>query len=332
MENKSTKQYAGTSLKAPNRDLKLDAYIPSESLKNAVNMMILLQKRPLLIMGEPGCGKTRLAEAVAYDLYGKDYKKHYFEWHIKSTTKAKEGLYRYDALRRLNDAQINGRETGKVDIDNMKLDAKNSYITSGSLTKAFKASKQGQPAIVLIDEIDKADPDFANDLLHELDKYELSIEETGEAIPPPEMPPLVFITSNGEKELPAAFLRRCLFHYIEFPKEALLKQILSSHFSDASESYVQKAIDTFLDIRKQLEKKSAGNEKKVSTSELIDWFALIENVNEARKNGAKNIQALVEQLDEWLKNEGTDPKIPFFQVLLKNLEARDIFKQRIDHE
>ncbi len=322
-------KYQGNSLQKEQfiSGKRIAPYIPSETLKDAVNLMMLLKKRPLLLMGEPGCGKTKLAEAVAYDLYGDNYQDYYFEWNIKSTTNAKDGLYRYDALKRLSDAQV---KNINADIDNLKLDAEGSYIKSGEMGKAFKASKKGKPAIILIDEIDKADLDFPNDLLNELDKFEFVIEETGERIPSPTTKPLIFITSNGEKELPPAFLRRCIFHYIKFPDETLLSNILNSHFAETPPEYVQKAITDFMAIRKTLERTISIAEKKVSTSELIDWFTIIDEVTklESKPNLDVAESKFKKDLDNWMESEN-QTYLPFYQVLLKNIEARKVMEKTI---
>lgn len=327
MPPSTIKEYTGEKLKSHQevKGKKIPPYLPSSTLKDAVNLTILLKKRPLLLMGEPGCGKTRLAEAVAYDLYGKEYQDYYFEWTIKSTTKAKDGLYRYDALKRLSDAQIEGKQEK---IDNLDLDAEDSYITSGELSKAFKASKKGKPAIILIDEIDKADLDFPNDLLTELERFEFVIEETGEKIPPPETMPLIFITSNGEKELPPAFLRRCIFHFIKFPEASLLREILTSRFSDTPDEYRQKAVADFMAIRKKLERTIAVTDKKVSTSELIDWFTIIDEIVKMKNSGDTNHKFL-EDLGVWMTSENQE-NLPFHQVLLKNIEAQKVLQDAIN--
>ncbi len=240
----------------------LHPYLPSEELVNAVNLTIFLEKRPLLIKGEPGSGKTRLARHVAYEL-GLPY----FEWHIKSTSRARDGFYTYDAVRRLHDAQL-----ARIDAQaKAKVDDLNVYIKFGELGQAYQ---QARRAVVLIDEIDKADIDFPNDLLLELDQQRFIIEEIGQVIEA-QQPPIVFITSNDEKDLPDAFLRRCLFHYIEFPTPKLLAAIVKAHFPASAEPVVQAVIDRFLQLRQQMEQQKGKAGKKVSTSELLDWFAVL---------------------------------------------------------
>jgi MoxR-like ATPase len=262
-------------------------YLPSDSLKNAVNLAIFLEKRPLLLKGEPGCGKTRLAEAVAYEL-GLPYE----PWYIKSTTRAKDGLYSYDAVRRLHDAQltrVGTKSKSKIeDLDN--------YIKMGALGRAFKNE---QRAVVLIDEIDKADIDFPNDLLRELDEQKFTIDETGEEVKA-NYPPIVFITSNDEKDLPDAFLRRCLFHYIEFPTNSELIEIVNAHFAASPKGLVEKAVERFEELRGKMEKGKSG--KKPSTSELLDWFAVLRQFPE---------DEVLKQLEE---------ELPFPEVLLKKWE------------
>lgn len=316
--------YKGKKLQKNNEEKGLDVYIPSDALKEAVNVMLLLQERPLLLMGEPGCGKTRLAEAVGFELYEDEFEegKNYFRWNIKSSTKARDGLYRYDALRRLSDVQM------KQEVkDGMQLDVKNGYIKSGEMGKAFSASKVGKPAILLIDEIDKADPDFANDLLNELEDFNFVIEETGKSIPKPEAKPLVFITSNGEKDLPSAFLRRCLFHFIEFPKPEQLKAILTSRYEKEVPEFLEKAVGDFNRVRNQIKKKAPGNEKKVSTSELLDWFKLLLEVDSLSKQSERSNeeQQLVAAFEKWKQSSDNKlEQLPFYQVLLKNIESLDI--------
>jgi MoxR-like ATPase len=328
MDNQTSnkKRYTGDSLKSQgvsfkykDNDIYIPPYIPSEGLVNAVNLALLL-KRPLLLMGEPGCGKTRLAEAVAYELYGESYREHYEEWRIKSTTKAQDGLYRFDALRRLYDVQR--PETPKTQLENTKLGEEDSYFQRGELSEAFNKSKKGNPCVLLIDEIDKADIDFPNDLLNELERYDFKITETGEPIPAPEEKPLIIITSNKEKELPNAFLRRCIYFFIKFPNAGELKKIVQANYEadklEANKELTDKALFTFQHIREI----SKNADKKVSTSELLDWVrALIEY----RQN-----EHYQQKIDEWLKDwEMADEtnkekliakigKIPFGQTLIKD--------------
>lgn len=222
-------------------------YVASEELMSAVNVAVALQK-PLLIKGEPGTGKTMLAEAVSKSL-GKDL----IIWNIKSTTKAQDGLYMYDTIQRLYDGQFG--EEGVDDIGH--------YIKLGKLGEAFTHEEQ---VVLLIDEIDKADLEFPNDLLWELDQMEFYIHETKETIVAKHRP-IVIITSNAEKELPDAFLRRCIFHYIDFPDEELMREIVKVHYPDVEENLLKNAMDVFYDIRSMKDIR-----KKPSTSELIDWI------------------------------------------------------------
>jgi len=227
-----------------------DSYVASEDLRVAVNAAIALQ-RPLLIKGEPGTGKTVLAHEVA-----KAIKAPLIEWHIKSTTKAQQGLYEYDAVSRLRDSQL-GDERVK-DIRN--------YIKRGKLWDAFTAD---QRPVLLIDEIDKADIEFPNDLLLELDRMEFYVYETQEVVKAVQRP-VVMITSNNEKELPDAFLRRCFFHYIRFPDREIMTQIVDVHFPDLQRNLLREALNIFYDIRDV-----PGLKKKPSTSELLDWLKLL---------------------------------------------------------
>ncbi|MCR4788213.1 MAG: MoxR family ATPase [Lachnospiraceae bacterium] len=222
-------------------------YVASPELMSAVNVAVAL-KKPLLIKGEPGTGKTMLAEAVSKSL-GKDL----IIWNIKSTTKAQDGLYMYDTIQRLYDGQFG--EEGVDDIGH--------YIKLGKLGEAFTHEEQ---VVLLIDEIDKADLEFPNDLLWELDQMEFYIHETKETITAKHRP-IVIITSNAEKELPDAFLRRCIFHYIDFPGEELMKEIVKVHYPDVEENLLKNAMDVFYDIRSMKDIR-----KKPSTSELIDWI------------------------------------------------------------
>ena len=227
-----------------------DSYVATQDLMLAVNAAIKLQ-RPLLVKGEPGTGKTMLAEEVAQAL-----NMPLLQWHIKSTTKAQQGLYEYDAVSRLRDSQL-GDERVK-DIHN--------YIVKGVLWQAFTAD---QPVALLIDEIDKADIEFPNDLLRELDRMEFYCYETREMVRAKHRP-LVFITSNNEKELPDAFLRRCFFHYIKFPEAETMKKIVDVHFPTLKSELLTAAMKTFYDVRGL-----PGLKKKPSTSELIDWLKLL---------------------------------------------------------
>ncbi len=227
-----------------------DTYVATPDLMIAVNAAITLE-RPLLIKGEPGTGKTVLAHEVAKAL-GKDL----LEWHIKSTTKAQQGLYEYDAVSRLRDSQLGSEKVH---------DIKN-YINKGKLWQAFTAKKS---PILLIDEVDKADIEFPNDLLQELDRMEFNVYETGETIQARNRP-LVIITSNNEKDLPDAFLRRCFFHYIKFPDKDTMTEIIDVHFPDIQNILVREALNLFYDVREV-----PGLKKKPSTSELLDWLKLL---------------------------------------------------------
>jgi MoxR-like ATPase len=227
-------------------------YVTTDDLKIAVNAAITLE-RPLLIKGEPGTGKTVLALEVA-----KALKAPLIEWHIKSTTKAQQGLYEYDAVTRLRDSQL-GDERVK-DIRN--------YIKQGKLWTAFSSPER---PVLLIDEIDKADIEFPNDLLQELDRMEFFVYETGETIKAQQRP-IVMITSNNEKELPDAFLRRCFFHYIKFPDAETMREIIDVHFPNLKGRLVQEALKIFYDVREV-----PGLKKKPSTSELLDWIKLLLN-------------------------------------------------------
>ena len=263
------------------------SYIATDDLSLSVNAAIALE-RPLLIKGEPGTGKTMLALEVA-----KSLDLPLIEWHIKSTTKAQQGLYEYDAVTRLRDSQL-GDERVK-DISN--------YIQKGKLWEAFTSEKQ---AVLLIDEIDKADIEFPNDLLHELDKMKFLVYETGEVISANKRP-IVIITSNNEKELPDAFLRRCFFHYIQFPDHETLKKIINVHFPDIKKNLLQSALEIFFDIREV-----PGLKKKPSTSEILDWIKLL----------------LVEDISVTdLKKEPKDMLPILYGALLKNEQDVQLFEK-----
>ncbi|HHP5283995.1 TPA: AAA family ATPase, partial [Clostridioides difficile] len=250
-------------------------YVVSPELMASVNVAIALEK-PLLIKGEPGTGKTMLAQAISNEL-----KKDLVIWNIKSTTKAQEGLYVYDTVQRLYDSQFGGE--GVDDISK--------YIKYGKLGEAFSSNQQ---VILLIDEIDKADLEFPNDLLWELDKMEFYINETKETVRAKQRP-IVIITSNAEKELPDAFLRRCIFHYIEFPDRDMMEEIVKVHFDKVEEHLLEQVMTTFYWIRSLKD-----IQKKPSTSELIDW-----------------IQALTLS---GMPIEKIEKEVPFAGILLKNNE------------
>ena len=225
-------------------------YIATEDLKMAVNAAITLEK-PLLVKGEPGTGKTELAKQIASTL-----NLDILEWNIKSTTRAYQGLYEYDAVSRLRDSQLGDERVKKIQ----------NYIKKGTIWSAFTSKKK---VVLLIDEVDKADIEFPNDLLHELDKMQFHVYETGETVKAIQRP-IVVITSNNEKELPDAFLRRCFFHYIRFPDKETLETIVKVHFPDIKTTLLQTALETFFNVREV-----PGLKKKPSTSEILDWIKLL---------------------------------------------------------
>jgi MoxR-like ATPase len=254
-------------------------YVADKDLMVAVNAAIRLE-RPLLVKGEPGTGKTELARQVAAAL-GLDM----LEWNVKSTTKAQQGLYEYDAVSRLRDSQL-----GDARVNDVK-----NYIRKGKLWQAFAAEKK---CVLLIDEIDKADIEFPNDLLQELDRMEFHVYETGETVSA-RVRPIVIITSNNEKELPDAFLRRCFFHYIRFPEAETLEKIVEVHYPGIKKTLLRNALTQFYEIRE-----TPGLKKKPSTSEALDWIRLLvaEDVDPADLRGdAKN--ALPKLHGALLKNE-----------------------------
>jgi len=261
-------------------------YVTSEPLRNAVNVAIALG-RPLLIRGEPGTGKTLLAHSIARGL-----DKKLIVWNIKSTTKAQDGLYVYDTVQRLNDSRF-----GDKDISDIK-----QYINLGKLGQAFASSEQ---VVLLIDEVDKADIEFPNDLLNELDEMSFYIPETDETITAIHRP-ITVITSNAEKELPDAFLRRCIFHYIEFPDPKLMEEIVQVHFPDIKNNLLREALKTFYSLREIDEFR-----KKPSTSELIDW-----------------IRALIAG---GVPHEAIAKEIPFIGTLLKKETDYDYFANNYMH-
>jgi MoxR-like ATPase len=264
-----------------------DAYIVSDDLQIAVNAAVTLQ-RPLLVKGEPGTGKTELARQVAQAL-----DMPLIEWNVKSTTKAQQGLYEYDAVSRLRDSQLGEARVHEV----------RNYIRKGKLWQAFEAPAR---VVLLIDEIDKADIEFPNDLLQELDRMEFHVYETGEMVRALHRP-VVIITSNNEKELPDAFLRRCFFHYIRFPDAQVLEQIVRVHFPDIKPALLTTALTQFFEIRE-----TPGLKKKPSTSEVLDWLKLL----------------LVEDIaPEDMKREGKHSLPRLHGALLKNEQDVHLFER-----
>lgn len=255
-------------------------YVATPELRTAVNAAITLQ-RPLLLKGEPGTGKTMLAEQLAKSLGTQ-----LIQWHIKSTTKAHQGLYEYDAVSRLRDSQLGDDKVH--DISN--------YIVQGKLWQAFTADK---PVVLLIDEIDKADIEFPNDLLLELDKMEFFVYETQERVVAKHRP-IILITSNNEKELPDAFLRRCFFHYIDFPDRDTMQDIVDVHYPTIKSDLVREALEVFFDVRKV-----PGLKKKPSTSELIDWLKLLlsDDIGAEMLRNKDHSKAIPPMYGALLKNE-----------------------------
>ena len=262
-------------------------YISTKDLTIAVNAAITLE-RPLLVKGEPGTGKTELAKQVA-----KSLDLNIFEWSVKSTTKAQQGLYEYDAVSRLRDSQI-----GDKNVSDIK-----KYIKKGKIWNAFESDEK---SVLLIDEIDKADVEFPNDLLQELDKMKFFVYETGEVIKSKNRP-IVIITSNNEKELPDAFLRRCFFHYIQFPDQETLIKIINVHFPKIKKIILDRALQRFFEIRE-----TPGLKKKPSTSEVLDWLKLL----------------LTEDIDPSdLKNDGKNLLPKLHGALLKNEQDIQLFER-----
>ncbi len=263
-------------------------YVASGDLQIAVNAAVALQ-RPLLVKGEPGTGKSVLAAEVAAALGAP-----LIEWHIKSTTKAREGLYEYDAVARLRDSQLGDPRVSDI----------NNYIRRGKLWEAFAAPER---PVLLIDEIDKADIEFPNDLLLELDRMEFTVLETGEHVAAAQRP-VVIITSNNEKELPDAFLRRCFFHYIQFPDAETLAAIVEVHFPNLKPRLLRQALESFFAIRE-----APGIKKRPSTSELLDWIKLL----------------VVEDIDPELIGENASGKLlpPLHGALIKNEQDVHLFER-----
>ncbi len=259
-----------------------DSYLTNEGLRAAVDCALVLQ-RPLLVKGEPGTGKTLLAEAIAQGL---GYP--LLTWHVKSTSKAQDGLYVYDAVQRLHDSRFNDHDVRDI----------KKYIKLGPLGEAFAAKER---YVLLIDEIDKADLEFPNDLLHELDRMRFRVIETDEEVVAQQRP-VVVITSNNEKDLPDAFLRRCVFHFIEFPDQDLMKRIVHVHHPDLEAKLIEQALQVFFELRA-----FARLRKRPSTSELIDWLAAL------KASGVKSLK-----LDE---------QLPFVGALLKREQDMQVFAE-----
>ena len=263
-------------------------YVAGDELKTAVNAAIALE-RPLLVKGEPGTGKTLLAQEIAAAIGAP-----FIAWHVKSTTRAQQGLYEYDAVSRLRDSQLGDPRVSEIA----------NYIRRGKLWEAFVSPVR---PVLLIDEIDKADIEFPNDLLLELDQMEFHVYETGETVRA-RLRPIVIITSNNEKELPDAFLRRCFFHYIRFPDEKTMRQIIDVHYPGIKQKLVAEALRIFYDMRKV-----PGLKKKPSTSELLDWLKLL----------------MVEDIDENALKEKDPTKLipPLHGALLKNEQDVQLFER-----
>lgn len=302
-------------------------YEAESDLIKAVNLAILLE-RPLLLMGEPGGGKTKLAQALAYEMHhhpkeGIHYRDWYFEWFIKSTSKARDGLYEYDAIGRLRDAQLKSE----------KVSNKEKYITYGPLGQAILQSKdqQDRRPVILIDEIDKANLDFPNDLLLEIDQSTFVIPELETTIRAGKVKPIFIITSNRENELPDAFLRRCIYHFIQPLGDTTLKNIIRRRFfndemtNEKESDLINKAVKQFIDLRTAIRhSKTAG--KNVSTSELLDWFEALKKYSEALDNDIKApyLESVREEIEKFRRGEGG---LPLYNALFKNWETLADFKR-----
>ncbi|MBN3910123.1 MAG: MoxR family ATPase [Nostoc sp. NMS1] len=300
--NSNRLEYTGTKQPKPGDTYKgklIYPYLPSQKLVDVVNLAIYLG-RPLLLKGEPGCGKTQLALAVAYEL-GLDFEALY----VKSTSRAKDGLYVYDTVGRLRDAQLAASDSLTIQ-EKQRFDDPTSYIRLGPLGRAFINPKR---TVVLIDEIDKADIDFPNDLLLELDEQLIQIEEIRENGKEKEIKavnsPIVFITSNDEKDLPDAFLRRCLFYYVHFPSYEQIVQIVKCRFPDIADELTDTAVSRFMKLRESMEGETGKFSKNVSTSELLDWIKALKR----------------DSLQEVLNKLSGEAQLPYLEVLLKSWDA-----------
>jgi MoxR-like ATPase len=307
---------------------KLYPYYPDEGLIEAVNLAIQLN-RPLLLEGEPGCGKSELARAVFYEFsQRKNESWHFRLWNIQSTSKAQDGFYSYDYIGRLQDAQLAQIEKSKEPSNTPNSE---DYLEYGALGHAFlehgeennKYCQIQTRNIVLIDEIDKADTDFPNDLLLAIDDQCFEIKD----IRPrswlkahPDRPPIIFITSNQEKELPNAFLRRCLYHYVKFPKKEDLIRIINGRFPEPPPKLVDAAIGRFWNLREEMDDNKEEGDKKVSTSELVDWFQILNMYVRDDKNQVDDakLNALIEKLEKLENNQ-----LPYMSVLLKNHQDQE---------